>query len=506
MMPTIQAVLFGAIITIAACLAAGRLIVRDRLLALPVGAAVVSTLVFILASCGLAYSSVLLALGAVLFVLGVRRGWAGEALPGYGRFWKALFWVVFALVGAICLLHALAPEISPAGSRIYLADVMRRIPTQAASVEMLFLFAFAFGKHSAAALVSYAFLLTLALLMVAYGRRAGLAKAGVFAAVFTLASPVVMVDGSSACPDVALACALFAMFAMLEKWDAERSPGDAVPIGLLAGFACGAGPAGWFAPLYALGFIAWRGRRPAKRALAVTALCALAAAAPALWTLRAETQNLKSPALAEILNAPEAALNSAILGGAVEGLAGPLFLLAPIALFAWRGALGRRALIAAALFSLPYAARLETRFLIPALPFVSLAMGLALANTRVLMPLLAVAHVILAWPPIMARYADPTAWRIENVSLGPALHRRAKANYLARYLPGYTLGQALDARRLPTSGMVLAVVPLPYSHTVHQVISSEPLVQMLRSAGSPDLFPPGACVSLSPGGSCAPCE
>lgn len=304
MMPPVYAVLFGAFITIAACLSAGRLIVRDRLLALPVGASIVSTLVFVLVSCGWAYPAVLLAFGAALIVLGVRRGWAGEeALPGYDRFWKALFWVAFALVGAVCLLHALAPEVSPAGTRIYLADVMRRVPTQAASVEMLFLFAFAFGKHSAAALVSYAFLLTLALLMLAYGRRAGLAKAGVFAAVFTLASPVVMVDGSSACPDVALACALFAMFGLLEKWDVERSPGDAVPIGLLAGFACGAGPAGWFAPLYALGFIAWRGRRSARRALAVAALCALAAAAPALWALRAETQNLKSPALAEILNA-----------------------------------------------------------------------------------------------------------------------------------------------------------------------------------------------------------
>ena len=232
MMPPVLAVLFGAFITIATCLAVGGLIVRDRLLALPVGAAIVSALVFVLVSCGWAYPLVLLALGVVLLVLGVRRGWAGEALPGYGRFWKALFWVVFALVGAICLLHALAPEVSPAGTRIYLADVMRRVPTQAASVEMLFLFAFAFGKHSAAALVSCAFLLTLALLILAYGRRAGLAKAGAFAAVFTLASPVVMVDGSSACPDVALACALFAMFGLLEKWDAERLLGHAVPIGL----------------------------------------------------------------------------------------------------------------------------------------------------------------------------------------------------------------------------------------------------------------------------------
>ena len=39
--------------------------------------------------------------------------------------------------------------------------------------EMLFLFAFAFGKHSAAAMVHFAFLVALVWQMVLYARRAG---------------------------------------------------------------------------------------------------------------------------------------------------------------------------------------------------------------------------------------------------------------------------------------------------------------------------------------------
>jgi hypothetical protein len=490
MIPPILPVLFGAAITIAACIAAGRLIVRDRVLMFPVGAAVVSVLVFVVTSCGLAYPVVFLALSTVLIVLAVRPGRAEGALPGYGVFWKTLFWTALVFVGAICLLHALAPEVSPAGTRIYLADVIRRSPTEAASVEMLFLMAFAFGRHSAAALVSYAFLLTLPLVVLGYGRRVGLAKVGVFAAVFTLASPVVMVDGSSACPDVALACALFAVFSLLEKWDTERTLSIAAPIGLLAGFACGAGPAGWIAPLYALGFMAWRGRRQAWRLLAATALCALSTAAPALWTLHTSPPAPPPPALAGVLNAPEAALHVTILGGAVEGFVGPLFLLAPFALLAARTQRGRRVLIAAALIALPFSVRPETRFLIPALPFVSFALGLALVNTRVLLPLLAVAQVVLAWPQIAALYGDPSAWRTKVLSVGPALYQDSRERYLASHLPGYALARSLDARALPP-GKVLAVAPLPSAYTAREVLVSAPLVQMLRTAAVPELRPTG---------------
>ena len=70
--------------------------------------------------------------------------------------------------------------------------------------EMLFLFAFTFGRHSAAALVHFAFLCALPLLMVCYGRRFGLRKASLFAALLVFASPVIGKDGVSAYNDLAL--------------------------------------------------------------------------------------------------------------------------------------------------------------------------------------------------------------------------------------------------------------------------------------------------------------
>ena len=79
-------------------------------------------------------------------------------------------------------------------------------------------------------------------------------------------------------------------------------------------------------------------------------------------------------------------------GGVLGGLLGPVFLLAPVALLAARSALGRRALLAAVLFGLPWAANVGTRVLIPALPFAGLALALALPG-RVL-PALVVLHAL----------------------------------------------------------------------------------------------------------------
>ncbi len=87
---------------------------------------------------------------------------------------------------------------------------------------MLFLFAFAFGKHSAAAMVHFAFLLALVWQMIAYSRRAGFPLPGICAALLVFASPVVGIDASSAYNDVALACVAFTLFCLLQLWDAER--------------------------------------------------------------------------------------------------------------------------------------------------------------------------------------------------------------------------------------------------------------------------------------------
>ena len=91
----------------------------------------------------------------------------------------------------------LAPEISPDGSGYHLGNVVRMwrnhgfdwgYPSMYAylsqGTEMLFLFAFSFGRHSAAALVHFAWLCTLPLLMVCWGRRFGITQRRAFSPPF----------------------------------------------------------------------------------------------------------------------------------------------------------------------------------------------------------------------------------------------------------------------------------------------------------------------------------
>ena len=163
----------------------------------------------------------------------------------------------------------MAPEFSFDGSRYHLGLVGRYLrehgfhritdnlyASLSQGVEMLFLYAYAFGKHSAAAMVHFAFLLALAWMMFSYARRAGFPLAGACGALLVFASPLVGADGSSAYNDVAVAAIAFALFYLLEIWDAGRSPRLLIAIGMVAGFAYAAKYTAWVAAPYALAFVA----------------------------------------------------------------------------------------------------------------------------------------------------------------------------------------------------------------------------------------------------------
>ena len=102
---------------------------------------------------------------------------------------------------------------------------------------MLFLFAFAFGRHSAAALVHFAFLLALIGGIFCYSPRFGFPEAGMCAALLIYLSPVFGFDGTAAYNDVAAGCVVFYLFYLLEIWDERREPALLAAAGLLAGFA-----------------------------------------------------------------------------------------------------------------------------------------------------------------------------------------------------------------------------------------------------------------------------
>ena len=70
-----------------------------------------------------------------------------------------------------------------------------------------------------------------------------------------------------------------------------------------------------------------------------------------------------------------------VLGGLVPGMIGPAFLLLPLSLYCFRHSRGRKLLLAGAIYAIPAFFNTEIRFLIPALPFFALALGLAMENS-----------------------------------------------------------------------------------------------------------------------------
>jgi hypothetical protein len=157
-------------------------------------------------------------------------------------------------------------------------------------------------------------------------------------------------------------------------------------------------------------------------------------------------------------------------GGVLSGLIGPVFLLAPLGLLALRSPSGRRLLLPAVLFGIPYLANVGTRFLLPALPFVALSMGLAVAGSRVATAALLVAHAVLSWPAIVSRYSAPTAWRLlQKIPLRPALRIESEESFLNFRLPQWGAARMID-RLVPAGGKVFSFNGAPEAYTTHEIV------------------------------------
>lgn len=525
-MPAPVTILLAAGFTAGACLAAGKLLLRalrlgfgraeHLLFAFVAGAACWSTLVFMLAAARLARRGVFLSAGVLVILAALKWGrWEAPAIPAsepprLPRLWKALFAAVFGAFTVLYLANALAPEASPDGSAYHLGLAARylrehgfqRITTSmyanlSQGMEMLFLFAFAFGKHSAAALVHFAFLAAMPLAMLAYARRIGYPRAGVIGALLVYASPIVGADGSSAYNDVAAACVVFAVFYLLEIWEREERPALLAVIGLLAGFGYAIKYTAFLAVPYALGVVGWklwRQRRPPLRALVIISACALLMIAP--WAAKnwIWLGNPASPFFNRVFPNPHVRISFeqeyaqhmrhyeglsshwaipvevTVRGKVLHGFLGPVFLLAPVGLLALRYPAGRRLWLAAVVFALTYPANVGTRFLIPSLPFVSLAMGLGLlACWRWVAPALVVAHALLSWPPVAGYYCHQHAWRLIDIPVNAALRRIPEEEFLTRRQPSYAVAQMIE-RRVPAHAKVFTYNQIPNAYTSRELL------------------------------------
>jgi hypothetical protein len=513
-------ILFAALFTVVTAWSLGMLLLRkmspvlrdweERLLAFMVGSAGLSAILFVLSATRLVHRGVLLALGLATIgyaaYSGVFRS-TGKPFPPLPRLWRWVFVAAFTAFTYIGFFNALAPEHSPDGTAYHLGEVLKyqrahgflRITTDVYSnlsqgIELLYLFAFNFGRHSAASLVHFTFLVVLAFLILCYGKRIGRPEVGVAAAIFTFASPIVLLDASIAYIDVALAAVLFALFYLLQIWDESRDSKLLVPIALLAGFGYEVKYTAFLAVPYAVGFIGWklwRARQPLLRPVAMVSLIAISCVLPWMVKNWIEVANPVSPLANRIFPNPyvhisfednwrrylsnynltspsQIPLQVTVQGDHVEGFLGPLFLLAPLALLALRFRPGRQLVLAAAIFALPYYGNIGTRFLIPVVPFVSLALALAIANVPWLLLALVAAHAASCWPAVYRNYCSPAAFRLENVPVKAALRREREEAYLSQD-PEYKVMQMVGAA-VPRGQPVFTVSPSEQSYLQRELL------------------------------------
>jgi hypothetical protein len=352
---------------------------------------------------------------------------------------------------------------------------------------MLYVPAFAIGRHSAAALVHLSFAVALAVAMLAYGRRIGKPLAGAAGALLFFISPVVGRDGTTAYIDVALAAVCFAVFYWLEIWEADRNPQVLILVGLLAGYAYATKYTAFVMAIFAVGYVAVKAKR-VRPALTIAG-CSLVMIAP--WVIRnwiwyqnpiapfgnAIFRNPYFHVLAEqewsawlrSYDVPKWRLPLEVVarGAATNGLLGPIFFLAPIALLAMRYSAGRRLLAAAAILLAVYPTNVGTRFLIPCLPFVSLALALAFAERAWLLTAIVLVHAVASWPRIIPKYADRYAWRLERFQFKEALRVIPPEQFL-QDSGGYLQAQMLE-RYLPRGESVLSMNGLPEAYTSREV-------------------------------------
>jgi hypothetical protein len=277
-------IIAGGVTPLAVAYSLGRLIFRDTpdVLALGAGAVIESLIIFGLLAAGIATPFMFVLLGgAGLLPLLRLRPRLNAPMP------HGPVLLVFGVYGVFYLAHALAPEIQPDASSYHLGLVSEYARTGGfpdrvgffemlpQGMEMLFLFAFTIGKHSAAKLVHFGFLLATVPLMLELGRRVKLPDrlTGAAAALYFCA-PVVGVSGTSGYNDAALV--FFTLAALLAL--ADRS---VLAAGVLAGFCYAIKMNGLLVPaLAALYLVSTRRRR------ALITLSAGAAAVIAPWMIR----------------------------------------------------------------------------------------------------------------------------------------------------------------------------------------------------------------------------
>ena len=476
-------------------------------IALAVGAAAESGIVFLLLVCGVGNRVSFILLGAVCLPVfwWLGRGSARLADPVKARADGVSVYLAgaaLAFYGALYLINAMAPELEPDAIAYHLGLTSEYVrlggfPSRVGfyemlpqGLEMLFVPAFAFGQHSAARLVHCAFLLASVPLMLRIGRRLELPEgAGLAAAVLYFCAPVVGITGTSAYTDAGEVFFTLATFYALLVWRDTRDVRYLAPAGITAGFCYAVKFPGGLVAMLALAFVVAAERGMHARQLALLAGAALAVAAP--WILRdvVMTGNPVAPLFNSLFPNPyfhpsmerdlAAALGSwqgvppwrvpyeLMVGGTFAGTMGPVFFALPLGLLALRKRAGRLCWMAAALLALPWFWNTGARFLMPALPFLALALALALPR-QALWACVAL-QAVACWPQVVGLYHREYTWRLERIPWRAALRIQPEQAYLSSLQPAYRVARLVQDNTQPGE-RIFSLIAAPAAYTDREIL------------------------------------
>lgn len=566
-------VLFGGCATVLVACLLGRIVLGQArglrgelsesegwLLSFALGAALLSSVVFVLCAAGLIYDASVWIVGVGVALAWARWGrWTweprSEESDPEDRSWLWLIGAPAAVYGAFYAVHTLSPEVAYDAVGYHLGLVQRyyrnhgfvAIPTNmyaqlSQGAEMLYLFAYSLGRESAAKLVHFSFLVSGTGLLIAISRRYRAGLAGVFAAVIYFTCPVVIPDAASTYNDCAVAFYMLAVFSTAGIWWHLRDGQLLWLLGALIG-SCFAVKFTGVVALAAAAAVAigiatrTRSTRAVIRGVAVIGVAAAIIGLPWLaknatfvgnplapffndwfpnphFTVEFETEYREAMRtyapqgqgrLEQLLSAPL----DLVRGERYKGSIGWIFLLAPLSLLAWRKPLARAALAAALVCALPWLSNAGARFLLPSLPFVALAMGLALERLSMrprvaCVTALLIAQCVTSWPPIREYWYHEDVWTVVGFPWRAALGLEHPKWHLARKLKYFLLADHLN-KMDPRNVRVLTFCEVPEAYcraellVPYKSLENRDLAQALVNPFQADRRPTRSLRAVLPG-------
>jgi hypothetical protein len=116
-----------------------------------------------------------------------------------------------------------------------------------------------------------------------------------------------------------------------------------------------------------------------------------------------------------------------------------------------------------------YFANIGARFLIPCLPFFSLALGLAFGEAAPLLAAIMIFHAVASWPPILNHYVNQGCWRLVRFPYKAALRITPPEEFLRENSYGYGMTRLIE-NKVPAGEPVLTMTGIPDSYTTHEIL------------------------------------